>query len=115
WSSRVLAIRLAAVGPARLHDPSRGGLAAICDDAADRRGRRLRGAHAGDHDGEHRLQSRVLRDLRRARRTRALAASAYAVRGLVMRVLCVSRNFPNPLLPRLGLWADRLLRACTPA
>jgi len=32
-----------------------------------------------------------------------------------MRVLCVSRNFPNPLLPRLGLWADRLLRACTPA
>jgi len=32
-----------------------------------------------------------------------------------MRVLCVSRNFPNPLLPRLGLWADRLMRACMPA
>ena len=31
-----------------------------------------------------------------------------------MRVLYLSRNFPNPLLPRLGLWADRLMRACMP-
>src|SRR5713226_2796662 len=33
----------------------------------------------------------------------------------MMRVLYLSRNFPNPVLPRLGLWAEKMLRACASA
>ena len=29
------------------------------------------------------------------------------------RVLCVARNYPNPVLERLGLWTERLVKACT--
>lgn len=29
-----------------------------------------------------------------------------------MRVLCLARNYPNNVLPRLGLWTERLVRAC---
>ncbi len=30
----------------------------------------------------------------------------------MIRVLYLSRNFPNPVLPRLGMWAERMMRAC---
>jgi teichuronic acid biosynthesis glycosyltransferase TuaC len=30
----------------------------------------------------------------------------------MIRVLYLSRNFPNPVLPRLGMWVERMLRAC---
>jgi glycosyltransferase involved in cell wall biosynthesis len=32
-----------------------------------------------------------------------------------MRVLYIARNFPNPILPRLGIWTERMLRVCQPA
>jgi teichuronic acid biosynthesis glycosyltransferase TuaC len=31
-----------------------------------------------------------------------------------LRVLHLSRNFPNPVFPRLGLWTERLVRSCLP-
>jgi glycosyltransferase involved in cell wall biosynthesis len=32
-----------------------------------------------------------------------------------MRVLYIARNFPNPVLPRVGMWTERMLRVCQDA
>jgi len=28
------------------------------------------------------------------------------------KVLCIARNYPNPVLPRLGLWTERIVQSC---